>query len=519
MIQVSDKYKEGIKADTELVECKAELSFVPPGAIEGAEVKVSTARECTQLNQMMNGSFGMDGKWATLEPNRMILDGSISFFQESMERQVGFVGNRVCNENGVFLEPDQITMVLDTSYDILAVSVAFDDLGEEWATEIDITSYDANGDEIGTVSFSNDKSMFFGEIRHQNAKEIVLTVKKWNVGNRVCKISQIAPGYILSFASEGIFDFEFEECINPFNSAITFPESTITFDNTNNEFNIINPNGMISYLRQKMRIAPKLSLISGVRTDAVGMGNFYLFDFPKTDQANEAKVTCRPSIAFETGNYANSGKGTQTVEEAVAILFANISEEVIIDDELKGILVNQYIGDDVPIHTALGYLAIACCGYWKFKRDGSYWLKKWEIPETMLDSIVYDNMWAKPSISMGEKYTSCTAKYFAWDAENEKITGTPVTVNAEESGGGSLNITSYFICSEEQAKQVANTYMAYRNLRLEHSVSYRGDMSLEAGDAVTIENDFEHSEVIILKSIITFSTEGVMGKIVGRGLN
>lgn len=519
MIQVSEKYKENIKADTELIECRTELSFVPPGAVDGAEISVSTARGCTQLEQLKNGSFGMDAKWATLEPNRLILDGSISFIPEDNERQVGWMGNAVCDETGIFEKAEQVTMLFDDAYDILAVSIAFDDLGEEWATEMDITSYDANGNEMETLSFTNDVAMFFAEIRQQGVMKLVLSIKSWNIGNRVCKISQIVPGYILSFASEGIFEFEFEERIDPFSSSLTFPEATVVFDNTDNEFNIINPNGMISYLRQKMKVVPKLYLIAGVRTETVGMGNFYLYSFPRTDQPNEAKVTCRPSIAFESGNYVNEGRGTQTVEEAVAILFANVTEPVYIEEELKGIQVNQYIGDDIPIQTALGYLAIACCGYWKFERDGSYSLKKWVLPEKMLDSITYDNMWSKPSISMGEKYTSCTVKYYSWDAENERIIGTDVTVKEVENDGSELRLTSYFICSEAQARQVAEIYMAYKNLRLDHTVSYRGDMSLEAADGITIQNDFEHSEVVILSHSLVFSTEGLTGTIVGRGLN
>lgn len=97
--------------------------------------------------------------------------------------------------------------------------------------------------------------------------------------------------------------------------------------------------------------------------------------------------------------------------------------------------------------------------------------------------------------------------------------GTDVAVTEEENDGAELGITSYFICSEAQAKEVAQAYMDYKNLRLEHTASYRGDMSLEAADGVTIQNDFEESEVIIMRHALTFTEEGLTGTIVGRGLN
>ena len=97
--------------------------------------------------------------------------------------------------------------------------------------------------------------------------------------------------------------------------------------------------------------------------------------------------------------------------------------------------------------------------------------------------------------------------------------GTDVTVTAEENDGVELGLSSYFICTEEQARQVAQAYMDYKNLRLELTASYRGDMSLEAADGVTIQNDFEESEVIIMRHALTFTEEGLTGTIVGRGLN
>ncbi|MCI5680181.1 MAG: hypothetical protein MR278_09465 [Bacteroidales bacterium] len=519
MIQTSDKYKENIKADTELIQCRAELSFVPPGATEGAVVSATPAQSVSRIDQLKNGSFGMDANWGTLEKGRIVLDGSVTFIPPDNTRQIGFFSEGMCDENGVFAVPEQVEYLFNTVYDIVGVSIAFDDLGGEWASELDLTAYDESGNELQTMTFANHKALFYAEIRQHGVKKLVVSVKKWNVGERYCKISQIVPGIILSFASEGIFEFEFEESIDPFSSTVRFPEVTLVFDNTDNEFNIINPNGLISFLRQKMKTVPKLDLIAGARTESIGMGQFYLYSFPKTDQADEAKVSCRPSIAFELGNYETTGRTLQTVEEAVAILFENVEEPVVIDEELKNIHVNQYIGEDIPIHTAMAYLAIACCGYWKFERDGSYRLKKWALPEEMTNDIDYDNMWSKPATSMGEKYTSCTTKYYVWDETNQSLKGTDVTVAAEDDDGTALNITSYFICSEEQAREVAKAYMDYKNLRLSHTAQYRGDMSIEAADGITIQNDFAHSEVIVMTHSLTFDTEGLTGSIVGRGLD
>lgn len=519
MIQTSDKYKENIKGDTELIQCRAELSFVPPGATEGTEISTTECLSVAHPQQLKNGSFGMDANWGTLEHKRIVLDGSVSFIPKNNAQQIGFFSAGMCDSEGYFSPAEEVTYTFDALYDIAGVSIAFDDLGGEWAEELDIKAYDGADALLSSLSFINNKALFYTEIRQRNVKKLVFSFKKWNKGLRYCKVSQIVPGIILSFASEGIFELDFEESIDPFSSSLRFPETTLVFDNTDNEFNIINPDGFASFLRQKMKTVPKLDLIVGARTDSIGMGQFYLYSFPKTDQPNEAKVYCRPSIAFELGNYKNDGRGLQTVEQAVSILFANIQEPVVIDEELKNIQVNQYIGDDIPIHTAMAYLAIACCGYWKFERDGSYSLKKWKLPEVMTNDIDYENMWSKPSISMGERYTCCTVRYYYWDSTNSTLKGTDVTVKADEDDGQQLSITSYYICSEAQAVEVAQAYMAFKNLRLTHIVDYRGDMSIEAADSLTIQNDFTKSKVIVMTHSLTFDTEGLTGTITGRGLD
>ena len=61
--------------------------------------------------------------------------------------------------------------------------------------------------------------------------------------------------------------------------------------------------------------------------------------------------------------------------------------------------------------------------------------------------------------------------------------------------------------------------LAFENYRLTHKADYRGDPSIEAGDSVLIENDFQKSKVFILKHLITFDSNGLTGSISGVGVD
>lgn len=516
MIQVSDKYKENINADTELMECRAELSFVPPGADNGAEISSSQEADLSFKDQAANGDFNMAAKWGSLEPGRIVLDGSISFQSSQNPRQYGFWSKQICGADGVFAEKPVIEYTMTASYDIIGVSIAFDDLGGEYATELEIAYYDADNKLLHSKAFENDSVLFYGEQKQKGLKKIKITIGKWNVPKRMCKICQIVPGTILSFETEGIHGFESTEVITPFASSVTFPEYSLTIDNSDSDFNIVNPDGLVAYIRQQMVTVPKLCLISGERTDVVQMGKFYLYSWPQNDNADEVKITCRPSLAFVSDNYSLTEKTLQTVEQACEHIFADINEKINIDDELKEVQVNTFIGKEISKLDAMAQLAIACCGYWKFERNGDISLKNCIIPDVTND-VDYDKMWSKPSIEQGKTYATCTTKYYT--VSSGKLVGTDVKI---ENGdvGENLNLpNSYFICSEAQAQQVAYKALAFENYRLTHKADYRGDPSIEAGDSVFIENDFKKSKVFVLKHLITFNSSGLTGSISGVGVD
>ena len=454
MIQVSDKYKENINSDTELMECRAELSFVPPGADDGAVIASSQEAELSFRSQASNGDFNMAAKWGSLEPGRILLDGNISFQSTERPRQYGFWSKQLCDENGIFKNMPVIEYVMKDSYDVIGVSIAFDDMGGEYAKELSIAYYNVENQPLCEKAFENNGVLFYGELRQKAVKKICVSIGKWSIPRRMCKICQIVPGTILSFETEGILGFESTELITPFASTVTFPEYTLTIDNFAGEWNIVNPDGLAAYIRQRMVTIPKLCLITGERTEVIQMGKFYLYSWPQNDNEGEVKITCRSSLAFMSDNYSLTAKTQQTVEQACEHIFSGINEKINIDDELKSIAVNTYIGKDISKLDAMAQLAIACCGYWKFERTGEISLKNCVIPETTND-IDYDKMWSKPSIEQGQAYSACTTKYYT--VSGGKLVGTEVSIEAETGAvGESFSVpNSYFICSEPQARLVA----------------------------------------------------------------
>lgn len=519
MIETSSGYKAAIRADSERDTFEASLGFLPPGSVEGAEVQASTEAPASRVAQVKNGVCRMSAKWATCEPDRLMLDGSFSLMDDRVPaQQIGFFSAAFCDQNGAFAEPyPYVEYVLDKAYDLIGVSVYFDAPGGEWASTFTVELYGADGALLQTQEVENSAAVCAVDLPQIGVQRFRVTVTRWNTPRRMAKIAQVLPGQIYLFIPENTYEFAFSECIQPFETALTLPEFTVVFDNADKKFDIVNPKGLIAYLRQKMKVSARLGILVDGADEFVNMGDFYVAAWPDNTQEDKASLTCRPSMAFESRNYEADGTGTQTVARAAARIFADVGEPVTVDDALAGIVVNQYIGEDVPRADAMGQLAVACAGYWKIGRDGSYQLVPWQLPAAS-STIDYDNAWSKPAITQGKRYTSVNVKYFVYDEDSDQLKSQDHIVALDPDDGERKTISSPFVADAVRAEAVAQAALAYYGLRLTHSVRYRGDMSIEAGDTVRIENDYALSDVCVLEHEITYDADQISGSAKGVGL-
>lgn len=509
MINTSEKYKSAIKSDVEQDVFIADFGFMPEGAKEGATLSSNDQASASKLEQINNGVNSMAEKWATCEPNRVILDGEYENILLNNTKQIGYISNAMCDTLGAFSTPASFEYILDNVYDLIGITLFFDDKCEEWAVAGKIEYYDVNDAKLSEYAFENDTFCALIDGTQAGVRKIKVLITKWNTGYRHAKVSGILPGQTFVFDDDNTLSFTLKEDISPFECSITIPEFSIVFDNSDKKFDIINPKGLIAFLKQKMKINAKMGVVTQNGIEYINCGNYFLYDYPQETQEDIAEFVCKPSMAFKTGYYSNEGRGTQTVEQACAIIMAG--ESYTIDEELKNIVVNQYIGEEVPLINAMGQLAVACGGYWKFNRDNTYQLRKWSIPSSS-NEVDYDNMWNKPNIRQNKLVTSCNCKYYQYNSTYKHMESFDNIVSLENNIGEQKDIDSVFIPNAERANEVANFVLEYYSHRLDHEVDFRGDLSIEPGDTAKVENDYAQTDVIITSINVTYTPESKLSE-------
>jgi len=516
MINVSDKYLEAITAPSEMTTFWAEFSFIPPGAQEGATLASSLfGKLCgNTLAQLNNGVSGMGARWRTLERNRCILGKRWTSLEPQSDAQTGDWSVVGCNDNGEFTEPPYIEYILDVPYDLIGIQVVFDDRGAEWPTEFKVSYYGSAAALISERVLSNDSANRPVDYPENNVKVIRLTVLRWNLPRRVAKVCQIIPGQIRYFRDDNTYSFLLKEAITPF-APLIIPEYTITFPNENQTYNIINPEGLISKLREFMEIPSRIGIDTGEEFEYVNTGDFYLFSWPDSANDETAAFNCRPDLAFSNKPYVPDGPEIQTVAQIAARIsvLANLHSPIAVDSSIAGVRVNSVISENVPLVNALAQLATAAGGYVKFKRGGTYEIKplSFGLPTRV---ITHDNMWEKAQITQMPPVAGVKVRYLQYSKGQEEL------IPSGRDTGNIVDINSDFIMDADSARVAglaALNYYAARRLRF--GVRYRGDMSIEAGDIVSVETDYGFSNVLVTSLEITYkSSDFLQGKLDGVGV-
>lgn len=532
MIKTTRAYKTAIVNNTRTNVFQAQFEFVPPGAVDGAVVNADSGAPIGRAAQVNDGIEDMSAKWATLEHNRWVLDGSMTIPPAVDDvSEYGYWSAALSDEQGNFTEKPCVQYNMDADYDMIGVMLTFDRLGGEYPTRLTMQYLNSAGAILAARSFNINSVQCKLDLRYLAVRSVKIIFDKWCLPYRRAKMTHLLPGQIFTFDGNNTLSFDFSESITPFSSSFDSPEFEIQLDNSDREFDMLNPVGIFAYLNKKMKISSRLgTLLPDGETEWVGTGDYYLYNIPSDQQTETVKFVCRPMIALcENIKYPTTLKEQTTVENVVRLIFetAGITDGYTVDDTLKNINVNGYCGDDVKIVDAFAMIATAAAGYWKINRDGSYSLLPIKniiqklINEDTDVTLFYSNVFQKPAIS-STKITSVkvSGNYFktlTFDGYSD-WTGFDTTLTAAVDDGNSVNISSAFISNPQRAQKVAEIALEFYRYVLNYTSDYRGNPAVEAGDIAMVETDYGYFSSVILENILKYDNKDFLSsQIKGRG--
>ena len=466
--------------------------------------------------QLINKKREQSVNIATWEPNRFKLDGSFSFADDNMANngELGFVSDNLCSENGIFeLEPTLI-FTFGGPHSSMGITLTFDVLNEEYATEFIINAYDgANNLIISKHVVDNDLVQVAAIGQFYLYKKIEVIIKKWSKPYRRSRVVEMDFGIVKVYTDNNLIKMDLVDEMDIITKILPSSEFKFTVDNANRDFNILNPDGFHKFLQQRQNVVPEIGVLVGTTTEYIQLGNFYLMEWSSDEGSLTATFTARNIIDLMSSyDYENLvAKTSYTLYQMAVDIFSICGiTNYEIDIALQGIQTKALVKKN-NCRNVLQFIAVAGMCNVFVTRDDKLILKQLSFGNS-IDTIDMGNMYKEPQIQLDKIAKSVEVAYYS-DVNTKQLT----TINNTDKGDA-LKVDNALINTVGHATNVANWILSQMNYRAIYTANWRGNPAHELSDIVTIEDSYnQNNKTIITKIELTY--QGYLeGKTEARGL-
>ena len=391
--------------------------------------------------------------YATLEQNLWVLDGSKTVLPTSNYGDCGYIGNVLSDAQGAFTNAPVVTINFSKVHENLIPGVTIDwgAVHEEFATDFTVTAY--NGDSVVATKRVSDntsvKTLVMLDIVGYN--RITITVHKWCLPYHRARIEEIFIGAEKIYTKSDLFSFSHSQEVDPISSSL--PKSTISFslDNTHNEYNPNNSEGMSKYLVERQEVKARCGYKIGNEVEWIDCGTFYMSEWNAKQNGNSADFTARDILEHMTDIY-NRGvyvaEGKSLYDLAIEVLnFANLpltddgNVRWVIDESLK----NIYTTAPLPLDTCANCLQlIANAGECVMYQDrkGVLHIERYTFTESDY-SITQNNSYTKPETKLSKPLKQIVVPTYSYDIPDEDEPGVWAFKGLVEVNGTSDVLINY----------------------------------------------------------------------------
>lgn len=490
MYPVSQAYKQTIYDSKRRTTARVVFEILDVDAWEDNTKTATSEAVISRIDQLTNKNRSMSGKYATYEPNYFKLDGSFVIPptpNQHPEAEVGWWSEILCGEDGTFDPPQILEFVFSEDHSSMGISIAFDDAANEYAADFDINIYSAEGSLIHSEEvIGNTEPKYVLVEQLDNYRKVEVIIKKWAAGYRRARVVEVDFGVVKEYGPDKLIKLNLLREVSLTGETIPASELIFTIDNSDKEFDILNPKGFYRFLqeRQEAKLEMGLEISSGI-FEYVPMGLFYLFDW-KNDEGNltttfTALDVIRLLDDYEMENLTPDPKNLYVLAEEV-MATAGITDYEI-DSSLQDIS-TQAVFRKMTTRALLQQICIAGCAVPYTDRKGKLIIKRLTDNEP-IDNITFDISYLEPQIKLDRLISAVEVNIY----DNGTINDTFKLSNGPK--GEVYKVDNPLINDVTTAHTVAEWILATLNKRAIYEVDWRQNPALDLGDVVTVENAYD----------------------------
>lgn len=492
MLEITEGYKHAIVGDVRRMLIKAIIDISDPDMVFG-DVTSSGAESFYKPYQLHDKTMELDSRYATLEQNRWVLDGSFRLIPDepqSLSGEIGFVGDVLSGDDGTFSSAVYAEISFSNVSILQACSVYFSqDAVDGVAEDFSVAVY--SGDTaVYTKDFTGNTavSVSLDGFTVYDPTSIRVTVTKWSLPGRRMRIAEIIPGIYEQWTSDIIASLDIQMRGNFACLATPYGTCTLRMDNIDRRFEPRNKSGVFQSIeeRQAIPIAIGCELADGsVEYKQVGVffqanGGWKTGDNGITMQWDLVDIV---GLLSEREFMAPSTMPTTLagwISALVGQLGANFADWYHVDPDYANEAVAVNDKSDVEGQKCGDILRWVCMatGTWA-RADAETGFLTAEPFWNVGNRYDLDNMPSYPTMIANDDIAVLTFKLYDSAETVYNISG-----NATSSSN-TVTVSNPFIHTKEQAMTAARQILSqYGGVKLE--LIGRGNPSSEIGDVDTV---------------------------------
>lgn len=277
------------------------LNLVDVTAKEDGEYATNDIYNQCNIDLLDNEDNYTTKKYATCEQDIFLLDGSFTLMDDDIESSdFCYWSNNLSDSKGKYKTNPTITRQFDATHSSAGITLTFDS-NYPLPKLLKISLYDYEGTLLNEAEVSPDSWYnYFVSMRTNDYKKMVIEFEEVNPYQRA-RLKSIVYGQTLEYSEssdKNLSSATLLENTNMYSIEVPISTSSIKLVDTDELFNITNPEGLYSMLqeRQKIEIYEKLSNESSERLMAV----HYIKEW-ETENGNTSIFSCQDIVGLLDG--------------------------------------------------------------------------------------------------------------------------------------------------------------------------------------------------------------------------
>lgn len=474
------------------------------------------------IRATINDDSEMSGKYTSLEQDFWLLDGTFGILPDDDNAvETGWWSESISGADGAFSSPPWILYTFPAPLSTLGWTLHFDEKTNQYARRVRITCFAADGVTV-LDQWETDVDGPAAMLQHYvgdyyGVRFEFLTTSEPLRRVRLCEVDFGLTKYYNrnSLGSVRIL-YGADICGEAFPSR----ELVFTFDNSDKQYNLLNPDGVYQYLQNGQVISVKMQ----IGEERISMGDFYFTRADVSKSAIVPEITAHDRVYILDNGVFDAGRDEDTtLGAAISEVLSGFDIPLRYENGAEDRAVSMTVPQNTKIREAVRMLAQAAMTSPYIDRDGVLVFADLAVKGRNGVSsedgwITADELYDYTGVSIADRVDG--VQLTVQDEYRIGKDGTPgrqVSYYAGDNSEAAAQALFGNPCVADSAGQdVAEWLLARSRMRKRYAVKNRCDPAVEIGDTLRIDDIFGNRENAVITGLeieyngtLSAETEGI----------